>query len=86
MVIGISTDTLALQKQFAEKENLNFPIFADADKTASKAYGVLPPGGKYARRETFVIDKQGVIRKIYPSANPSKNPAAVLDFLKTHLK
>jgi thioredoxin-dependent peroxiredoxin len=85
VVVGISTDRLAAQNQFTEKESLNFPLLADADKKVAKEYGVLGDRG-VARRATFVIDKQGIVRKIYPSANADKNPQEVLDYVKTHLE
>ena len=83
MVIGISTDTLQQQQQFTDKENLNFPLYADPDKKVAKAFGVLMPAG-YAQRATFVIDKQGVVRKIYPKADASKHPAEVLAYVKEY--
>ena len=83
MVIGISTDTLKQQQQFTDKENLNFPLYADADKKVAKEFGVLMPAG-YAQRTTFVIDKQGIVRKIYPKADASKHPAEVLAFSREH--
>ena len=64
MVIGISVDTLADQQKFTDKEHLNFPLVADSDKKAAKAYGALGPRG-YANRYTFVIDKQGVVRSLF---------------------
>jgi peroxiredoxin len=36
-------------------------------------------------RSTFVIDKKGVVRKIYPNANASKNAEEVLDWVKENL-
>jgi len=83
VVIGISTDTLQQQQQFTDKENLNFPLYADPDKKVAKAFGVLMPAG-YAQRATFVIDKQGVVRKIYPKADASKHPAEVLAYVKEY--
>jgi len=76
---------MAEQKKFAQKENLKFPLYADADKTAAKAYGVLMPNGRYANRVTFVIDKQGVVRKIYRQVSPSKNAGEVLEYVKENL-
>lgn len=57
--IGISMDDVARQKQFAEKEGLDYPLLADADGTVSKRYGV-KRGGLMAKlgptkRMTFVI-------------------------------
>ena len=84
VVLGISTDKLADQNKFTEKESLNFPLLADADKKVAKEYGVLSDRG-FAKRVTFVIDKKGVVRKIYPNVNPEKNPQEVLDYVKNHL-
>ncbi len=84
MVIGASTDTLDAQQKFTDKEKLNFPLYADTDKTVAKEYGVLGARG-YAARATFVIDKKGTIRKIYPAANAKQNPAEVLQYVKENL-
>lgn len=84
MVIGISTDKLEHQQQFTEKEKLNFPLYADADKKVAKEFGVLQPNG-FAQRATFVIDKKGVVRKIYLKADASKHPAEVLAYVQEHL-
>ena len=84
VVIGISTDTIQQQQQFTDKENLNFPLYADSDKHVARAFGVLMPQG-YAQRATFVIDKEGIIRKIYPRADASKHPTEVLAYVKEHL-
>ncbi len=83
-MIGISVDKLEDQQKFTDKENLNFPLFADADKKAAKAFGVLSPMG-YAQRVTFVIDKKGIVRKIYPVKDVKKHPDEVLDFVKEKL-
>ena len=59
-------------------------MLADADKKVAKAYGVLHPLG-FAQRATFVIDKRGIVRKIYPSANATTNPEEVLKYVKENL-
>jgi peroxiredoxin Q/BCP len=84
VVIGISTDILSDQKKFTDKESLNFPLIADSDKSATKAYGALNARGM-ASRYTFVIDKQGVIRKEYLQVNPKNHPEAVLKYVKENL-
>ena len=84
VVIGISTDKLGDQQKFTDKENLNFPLVADADKEATRAYGALSPRG-VANRFTFVIDKQGTIRKVYKSVNPKTHPEEVLKYVKENL-
>jgi thioredoxin-dependent peroxiredoxin len=84
VIIGISIDKLEDQQRFTEKEKLNFPLFADADKKAAEAYAVLSPQG-YAKRETFVIDKKGTIRKMYTVKDIKNHPQEVLDFVKANL-
>ncbi len=84
MVIGISTDTLDAQKQFTEKEKLNFPLFADADKKAAEAFGVLT-AKSFAQRQTFVIDKKGVVRKVYPKVAAATHADEVLAYVKENL-
>ena len=84
-MIGISTDTLDAQQKFTEKENLTFPLYADPEQKAARAFGVLMPGKPFAQRVTFVIDKKGIIRKIYPKVNPANHPAEVLAFIKANL-
>jgi peroxiredoxin Q/BCP len=84
VVIGISTDKLDDQQKFTEKEKLNFPLIADADKEAAKAYGALSTRG-FANRYTFVIDKQGMIRRTYLQVDPAKHPEEVLKFVKENL-
>jgi peroxiredoxin Q/BCP len=84
-VIGISVDTLDDQRKFAEKENLTYPLLADPDKKVARAFGVLTPAG-YAQRATFVIDKDGVVRKIYPRvADPRAHADEVLAHVKENL-
>jgi peroxiredoxin Q/BCP len=83
-VIGISTDTLEDQQKFTDKEKLAFPLYADADKSVAKEYGVLLPPG-YASRSSFVIDKKGIVRKIYPKADAKKHPDELLAWIKENL-
>ena len=65
VVLGVSTQDANSHKHFVEKEKLNFSLLDDASETICTAYGVLDdePGEKYADRQTFLIDKQGIIRK-----------------------
>ncbi len=85
MVLGVSTDKLGDQQKFTEKEKLNFPLLADADKKVAQEYGVLNPERGFASRATFVIDKKGIVRKVYPKADAAKNPQEVLDYVREHL-
>lgn len=50
--------------QFAEKQKALYAMLSDPDGSVATKYGVLEPGAKFANRVTFVIDDQGVIRKV----------------------
>ena len=64
-----STDNLADNTAFAEKNNASFPILADPEKTMSAAYGVLSPAG-FAGRVTMYIDPDGVVARVDRNVNP----------------
>jgi peroxiredoxin Q/BCP len=85
VVLGISTDALDAQEKFTTKEKLNFPLLADPEKKVTEAYGVLNPERGFAQRTTFIIDKKGIVRKIYPMANADKNPQEALDWVRENL-
>ena len=65
-VYGISVDTFFTLAAFKKDQNLNFPLLSDFNKDVIQAYGAFNPdmiGLKgIAKRSTFVIDKDGVIR------------------------
>jgi peroxiredoxin Q/BCP len=65
-VLGVSVDNQASHQIFASHYSLNFRILSDADKKVTQQYGVLGLFGM-ANRTTFVIDKEGIIRAIFPS-------------------
>lgn len=63
-VAGVSVDSPAKNKAFAESLGLTYPILSDNHRTVSREYGVLLPVIRLAKRVTFVIDKKGVIQAI----------------------
>lgn len=54
---------------FAEKQKAPFQMLSDPEGSVATRYGVLDPSGKYAQRVTFVIDDQGVLRRIVDQVN-----------------
>lgn len=56
-------------------------MLCDTDKTLAQAYGVL--GGGYASRASFLIDKEGVVRKVWPKVAPASHPAEVIKALRS---
>ncbi len=88
VVIGISKDSVASHKRFAEKHGLPFLLLSDPELTAIQAYGVWQEKkmcGKVSMgvvRTTFIIDQDGVIEKVMSKVKPDTNAAEVLAYLK----
>ena len=83
-VVGVSVDDVTSHLAFARKYNLPFPLLADTSGAVGARYGSIRDFGlvKFARRNTFLIDPQGRIAKVYLSANTSKNSQEVIDDLQ----
>ena len=88
MLLGISPDTSKAQKKFQEKENLPFPLLADAEKKVANAFGVMKEKNMYGRkvmgvaRTTFVIGPDGKIQHIFEKVKPDDHAEEVLAYLK----
>lgn len=63
-VLGISCDTSASQKAFAQQENLDYPLLSDfwPHGAVSKMYGSWFEDRGFSLRGTFIIDKEGILR------------------------
>jgi peroxiredoxin Q/BCP len=64
-VIGISTDSPAKQCDFAKTHGVTFPMVGDESHDITKQFGVLWPLLGVAKRVTFVIDEDGVVRHVF---------------------
>ncbi len=88
VVIGISKDSEASHRKFAEKHSLPFILLADTELNAIKAYGVWQEKKLYGKvsmgvvRTTFIIDENGNIEKVMPKVKPDTNAAEILEYLK----
>ncbi len=60
----VSLDSAEKNQAFAESLDANFPLLSDPDKQVARAYGVLGALRLFAKRKTFYIDPQGVIRHL----------------------
>jgi peroxiredoxin Q/BCP len=63
-VFMVSLDDPEKNREFAESLSAKQVVLSDPTKTAARAYGVTALGGLYARRWTFYIDPDGLIRYI----------------------
>ena len=79
-VVGVSVDTVDSHQQFCTKESLTFKLLADPSHDATTKYGSLGDfrGTALANRNTFLIDPEGVIRKVYVKVNPEVHSQEVL--------
>jgi peroxiredoxin Q/BCP len=83
-VVGISPDSSASHQKFIGKYDLNFTLLADPDNRIAKAYGVYKQKSLYGReymgieRTTFIIDRAGKIRKVFPKVKVNGHPDEVL--------
>ncbi|MBU0750181.1 thioredoxin-dependent thiol peroxidase [Patescibacteria group bacterium] len=88
VVFGISADTVASHKKFAEKYTLPFTLLADPEKKAVNAYGVWGlkkfMGREYEGvfRSSFLISPEGKIVKIYENVKPEVHAAEVLEDIR----
>jgi thioredoxin-dependent peroxiredoxin len=89
VVLGISADDIPSHQKFAQKYGLPFPLLADTDTTVSHLYGVWKEknyaGKKYmgVNRETFLIDKDGIVRKVWPKVNAAEHAQEVLEAIES---
>lgn len=77
-----SVDKPEDNKGFAEKNHATFPILSDPDKQMTAEYGVLSDRG-YARRWTYYIDKDGIIRLIDKDVDPRTAGQQLVDNLES---
>jgi peroxiredoxin Q/BCP len=84
VVLGVSTDDVDSHQKFANKYQLPFPLLADTDIAVSLLYDVYGEknfaGKKYmgVNRSTFLIDKDGIVRKIWHKVKPEDHAEEVL--------
>ena len=85
MIVGASFDTPAANKQFADAQGFPYRLLSDQDRSVGEAYDVKKgPDEQWAdfpRRRSFLIDPDGVVRKIYDVTDTAGHPQQVLDDL-----
>ncbi len=88
MVVGVSVDSTGSHKEFCAQQGLTFKLLADNEKKVSAQYGSLTNllVTKIASRNTFLIDPQGKIAKVWTGVSPAKHSAEVLTALNTLAK
>ena len=79
-IIGVSLDNVESHEEFAEKYSLPFSILADPEKQAASAYSVIMKIGpmELAKRQSFLINPDGIIVKHYEQVDPENHSEEVL--------
>ena len=87
-ILGVSIDSPERHQKFIEKQNLPFSLISDEDKKVVEKYGVWQEKSMYGKkfmgivRSTFIIDKTGKIRKIYPKVKVKGHVEEVMAIVK----
>ena len=87
-ILGVSIDSPERHQKFIAKYNLPFDLIADENKKIVEKYGVWQEKKLYGKtfmgiiRSTFIIDKNGVIHKIFTKVKVKEHVEEVLHFLK----
>ena len=87
VVLGVSPDSPASHKKFADKYELPFTLLSDEDKKVLEKYGVWQEKSMYGRkymgvvRTTVIIDEKGIVKKIFPKVKVNGHVEEVLKTL-----
>lgn len=84
-VVGVSKDESESHLKFKAKHKLNFTLLSDPEGKAIQAYGAWGKkmfGKEGILRKTFIIDPEGVIRKIYGRVTPLGHGEQLIEELK----
>lgn len=82
VVVGLSEDDVTSHKAFCNKFSFTIELLADTDKKLLSALGVGQSewkGTMYWDRTTFLVDPQGIVRKVYAKVDPNGHEKVVLD-------
>ncbi|HEX3552224.1 MAG TPA: thioredoxin-dependent thiol peroxidase [Thermoanaerobaculia bacterium] len=89
VVLGVSPDDAASHGRFRDKYSLNFPLLADTDHQVAESYGAWREKNLYGKtsmgiqRSTFLIDRDGKVRKAWKKVNVDGHDEQVLAALST---
>jgi thioredoxin-dependent peroxiredoxin len=87
VVLGVSPDSVASHRRFADKFGLPFTLLADEDHAVAEAYGIWKEKSMYGRkywgveRTTFVIDEQGRIAEVLEKVKPAEHVDQLLELV-----
>ena len=89
VVLGVSRDSLKSHESFKAKQSFPFELGSDADEAVCNLFGVIKQKMMYGKqcrgieRSTFVIDRNGVLRREWRGVKVAGHAQEVLDFVRT---
>ena len=85
-VLGISVDSYAANKRFAEDIGVTFPLLSDFKRDVSRRYGTLLEDKFFSNRAYVLIDSTGIVRWSFSEDTPStrRQNAELLAQLEAH--
>ncbi len=88
VILGISRDSLKTHENFKAKHQFPFELLSDSEETVCKRYDVLKEKNMYGRkvigieRSTFLIDKQGILRREWRKVKVAGHVEEVLEAVR----
>jgi peroxiredoxin Q/BCP len=84
VILGVSGQNEKSHQEFCAKESLTFKLLADTNKQVSEAYASIMNLGimKLSARHTFLIDPNGVVRKIWTEVDVKKHSEEILTVIE----
>ncbi|HUP66254.1 MAG TPA: peroxiredoxin [Thermoanaerobaculia bacterium] len=81
VILGVSVDSVESHKSFCDKEGLTFTLLSDSEAAVSEVYGSVMEynGAKLSARNTFLIDPDGTIVRVFEKVKPAGHSAEVLE-------
>lgn len=83
-VVGVSLDSVQSHREFADEYNIHFDILSDVDRKVAAAYGVVGElqGSPIAKRTTFIIGQDGMIKEVFRNVNVTIHGEQVITALR----
>lgn len=84
-VLGVSRDSVASHEKFKTSENFPFDLLSDSEEALCRAFDVIRPKNMYGKqvmgveRSTFLIDREGVLRREWRKVKVDDHAAEVLE-------
>lgn len=89
VILGISRDSVKSHENFKAKQSLPFELGSDADEAVCNVFSVMKMKNMYGKqvrgveRSTFVIDRNGILRREWRGVKLPGHAEEVLAFVRT---